>query len=179
MILVEKKPTWKVFKIVHIEKKMIGYALPCSILSLVSGIKAVLLLAEPQPVGAGGMVTNPTGWQHFVSSRCQGGLSPTSAWQFFMVKAGGWCHKVVHKSQPLVDADMLNNSTPLIAAVCNLSMSPPLLLYLVINHFMSRLSELNLCHTCRSLLFLLLVLNSSPKSSFIAYLYVNQSDLWA
>ena len=34
---------------------------------------------------------------------------------------------------------------------------------------------LSLCHTCRSLLLLLLVLNSSPNSFFVAYLYVNQS----
>lgn len=32
---------------------------------------------------------------------------------------------------------MLNYNTPLIAAISNLSMSPPLLFYLVINHFMS------------------------------------------
>lgn len=90
-------------------------------------------------MGARGMVTTRVERQPFVGPLSQGFLSPRSAWPFFTVKAGGWDHKAVHKSQPFVDVSVLNYSTALIAALSNLSVSPPLLFYLVINHLMSGL----------------------------------------
>jgi len=59
-----------------------------------------------------------------------------------VAKAGEWYCEVVRNSQPFVGVYTLNNSTALIAAISNLSVSPPLLFYLVINQFVSRLSWL-------------------------------------
>lgn len=142
-VLEEKEPyclmkkNVEVFKVMRIEKEVIGYALPCVILAAVSGIKDILLLIWTPTCGCkkDGKKSSP------VTVLCQFPLSSIlfliSAWPFFIVKAGGCYHKVLHKRQPFVDAYMLNYNTPLIAAILNLSMSPPLLFYLVINHFMS------------------------------------------